>query len=58
MANVEPSENKQRMLRGDMYIAFTPELGADRDRCKKALRAFNAASGVSSRRELVRLWRE
>ena len=52
------TENKQRMLRGEMYVAFTPELEADRDRCKKALRAFNAAAGIAPRRELIRLWRE
>lgn len=52
------SENKQKMQRGELYYAFTPELEAERARCKAALRAYNAAAGVASRRETVRLWRE
>ena len=54
------SENKQRMARGELYHCFTPELNAERDRCKVAMRAFNASAGApgSSRREAVRLWRE
>ena len=58
MAEPPLSENKQRMMRGELYYCFTPELGAERARCKAALRAFNAAAGDASRRETVRLWRE
>jgi len=48
------------MARGELYHCFTPELNAERDRCKVAMRAFNASTGApgSSRREAVRLWRE
>ncbi|GJN67100.1 acetyltransferase [Purpureocillium lilacinum] len=58
MASPTVSENKQKMARGELYHAFTPELVAERTRCKTALRAYNALAGVASRRELVRLWRE
>ncbi|KAJ5155195.1 acetyltransferase [Penicillium capsulatum] len=58
MATSQMSENKQRMARGELYHAFTPELEAERARCKVALRAYNAAVGNASRRETVRLWRE
>lgn len=52
------SENKQKMARGELYHAFTPELMADRARGKAAMRRYNAAVGEVSRRETVRLWRE
>ncbi|UNI22004.1 hypothetical protein JDV02_007934 [Purpureocillium takamizusanense] len=52
------SENKRKMARGELYHALTPELVAERTRCKTALRAYNALAGVAPRRELVRLWRE
>ncbi|KFA61896.1 hypothetical protein S40285_06562 [Stachybotrys chlorohalonatus IBT 40285] len=59
MADMPVSENKQKMARGELYHAFTPELVAERARCKAALRVFNAqAGGAASRRENVRLWRE
>ena len=57
MASTKLSENKQNMMRGDLYIAFTPELVKDRAKCKAALRAYNAAEG-RSRRETVHLWRQ
>ena len=58
MAAPPLSENKKKMARGELYHAFTPELAAERAKCKVALRAYNAAAGVASRRETVRLWRE
>jgi hypothetical protein len=59
MANSEVSENKKRMAKGELYIAFTPELEADRARCKDLVSRYNAAVATrSSRREIVRLWRE
>ncbi|QKX55875.1 uncharacterized protein TRUGW13939_02974 [Talaromyces rugulosus] len=58
MATPPLSENKQKMARGELYYAFTPELLGERTRCKAAVRAFNAVAGVASRRESVRLWRE
>lgn len=52
----EPTE-KEKMLRGELYRAFTPELIAARTRCKHACNRFNNAEEVP-RRRLVELWRE
>ena len=51
------SENKQKMLRGELYYAFTPELTAERARCNQACEAYNNAGHVS-RRKLTELFRE
>ncbi|KAF7552554.1 hypothetical protein G7046_g7381 [Stylonectria norvegica] len=58
MTTPSPSENKVKMLRGEVYYAMTPELAVDRAKCKVALRAFNTSAGAASRRESVRLFRE
>ncbi len=50
------SENKQKMLRGELYHAFTPELVAERARCRHACDRLNNAAEVP-RRRLVELWR-
>jgi hypothetical protein len=57
MENLTHEENKARMLRGDLYYAFSPQLHAERNRCHQACKRFNAAGDVS-RRQLVELWRE
>ena len=54
---MELSENKQKMLRGELYHAFVPELVADRARCKHACRRYNNAGDVS-RRRLTELFKE
>jgi hypothetical protein len=54
---MEPSENKQRMARGELYHAFTPELNAERARCKHACARYSNAGEVS-RRKLTELFRE
>ncbi len=51
------SENKQRMLRGELYHAFTPELVTERARCRHACDRLNNAGEVP-RRRLVELWRD
>ena len=51
------SENKQRMARGELYTAFTPELIAERARCKHACARYRDAGDVS-RRKLTELFRE
>lgn len=51
------SENKQKMLRGEVYHAFTPELVAERTRCKRAWTRYNNADDMS-RRKLTELFRE
>lgn len=48
---------KDKMLRGELFLAFTPDLIAARDRCKHACNRFNAAGEVP-RRRLIELWRE
>ena len=52
----EPTE-KEKMLRGELYHAFTPDLTADRVRCKWACNRFNKAD-EAPRRRLVEMWRE
>ncbi|CAI6337398.1 unnamed protein product [Periconia digitata] len=51
------SENKQKMLRGELYHAFTPELVAERSRCRHACSRYNNAGDVP-RRKLTSLLRE
>ncbi|KAH5418504.1 mannose-1-phosphate guanylyltransferase [Parastagonospora nodorum] len=51
------SENKQRMLRGELYHAFTPELSGQRRRCGLACAQYNNAGNVP-RRRLVELLRD
>lgn len=53
--NVDPIENLERMKAGEMYYAFTPDLMADRRRCKQALTRYNKAQDISRREELEML---
>ena len=48
---------KDKMLRGELFLAFTPDLIAARARCTHACNRFNNAGEVP-RRRLVELWRE
>lgn len=52
---VDPIQNLQRMKAGEMYYAFTPDLMADRRRCKQALSRYNKAQDISRREELEML---
>lgn len=56
MEKISDAENEARMLRGEMYTAFTPSLVAKRKKAAQALHNFNTAQGAS-RRELIELWR-
>ncbi|KAK2743067.1 hypothetical protein FQN57_005023 [Myotisia sp. PD_48] len=47
----------QKMRRGELYHAFSPQLIAARTRCKVACDNFNNSSDVS-RRKQVELWRD
>lgn len=49
------SEQKERMLRGELYIADDPELEADAARCDALLARFNAtrATDVDERRRIL-----
>lgn len=55
VAKVAMSENKQKMLRGELYYAFTPELSAARERCQHACADYNNAGRVSRRRKVEML---
>src|SRR5438045_5504525 len=57
MEEFSHEENKARMLRGELYYAFSPLLYAERNRCHHACNRFNTAGDVP-RRRLVELWRE
>jgi maltose O-acetyltransferase len=48
-------EQKERMLRGELYLADDPELQADAERCDRLLRAFNAtaAEETGERRRIL-----
>ncbi|KAH8696005.1 trimeric LpxA-like protein [Talaromyces proteolyticus] len=52
----QPTE-KEKMLRGDLYCAFTPELIRERDKCEHACNRFNTA-GEMTRRRMIELWRD
>ncbi|KAL2370264.1 acetyltransferase [Blastomyces gilchristii SLH14081] len=52
----EPTE-KEKMLRGELYHAFTPELISARAKCKWACKRFNDSEEVTRRRQ-VELWRD
>jgi maltose O-acetyltransferase len=51
------SEQKDRMLAGELYHANDPELRADAERCDRLLRRFNA-TGAEDRDERAAILRE
>lgn len=51
------STEREKMLRGELYCAFTPDLIAARTRCKWACNRFNRTD-EAPRRQLVELWKE
>jgi len=51
------SEQKDRMLAGELYRANDPELRADAERCDRLLRRFNA-TGAEDRDERAAILRE
>ncbi|KAI1115982.1 hypothetical protein F5Y14DRAFT_97445 [Nemania sp. NC0429] len=52
---VDQEENRRRMRNGQLYFAFTPDLVADRKRCRQAFEQFNS-SGDVGRRAMVELF--
>jgi hypothetical protein len=56
-SQIDLEENKKRMLAGELYYAFVPDLSAARRRCELACAQFNNAGDIS-RRERVQLWRK
>ncbi len=57
LRTIDVVANRQHMERGELYYAFTPDLVADRRRCKTASDRFNAAPAEESRRTMVELWK-
>ncbi|KAL1835891.1 hypothetical protein VTJ49DRAFT_5912 [Mycothermus thermophilus] len=56
---MNPGESRRRMLAGELYYAFAPDLTEDRRRCKVACHAYNTANASGApRRTLVELWKE
>jgi hypothetical protein len=55
LRNLDLKENMRRMRNGELYYAFTPDLTADRKRCRLACEAYNKAGDVP-RRRLVELF--
>lgn len=49
---------REKMMRGELFRAFTPDLVAARARCKYACNRFNNTTDEVPRRRLVELWRE
>lgn len=60
LRTIDPAENRRRMLAGELYYAFTPDLTASRQRCKAICNEYNVhvTSGVAPRRKLVELWQK
>ncbi|KAM0334216.1 hypothetical protein ACHAQA_001237 [Verticillium albo-atrum] len=54
---IDRAENRRRMANGELYYAFSPDLIADRQRCRKAYQRLNSATDAS-RRDLVELWKD
>ncbi|KAJ5668956.1 Maltose/galactoside acetyltransferase [Penicillium macrosclerotiorum] len=50
------STEMEKMLRGELFCSFTPEMVAARARCRTAYTRFNKTE-ETSRRRLVELWR-
>lgn len=53
---MDKAENSRRMLNGELYYAFNPDLIAARSRCAHAVHKFNDARDTT-RRHSVKLWR-
>jgi hypothetical protein len=58
LRTIDPVMNRRRMRGGELHYAFTPDLIADRQRCKAAILEYShhAVGGTASRRTLVELW--
>lgn len=48
---------REKMVRGELFLAFSPELVKERNRCSRACARYSNAAEMS-RRERVQAWRE
>ncbi len=54
---IDEAENLARMLRGELFHGFSPDLVAARRRCGQAVGRLNRA-GELSRRQVAEFWKE
>ncbi|KAI1492483.1 hypothetical protein F5X96DRAFT_667723 [Biscogniauxia mediterranea] len=52
LRSIDPAENRRRMENGELYFAFTPDLIADRRRCRQAFDKFNDARDITRRQQV------
>lgn len=52
------SSQRERMLRGELYHAFVPDLIAEREKCQQAYHRFNTLAATLPRLERINLWQE
>jgi hypothetical protein len=57
LSNVDEEENLARMLRGELFFGFSPQLVAARRRCGHAVSRLNNA-GELTRRQIAEHWKE
>ena len=53
---IDIAENRRRMLAGELYYAFTPDLIVDRAACRNAVRKYIAIPPDAPRRAVVEAW--
>ena len=57
LSKIDRQENLERMRKGELYYAFTPDLVTARYKCNDACQKFNNAGDIPRRRR-VELWKE
>jgi len=53
---IDLAENRRRMLAGELYYAFTPDLITDRVACRSNIRKYVAIPPDARRRAVVDAW--
>lgn len=54
---IDEKENLEKMRRGDLYYAFTPQLAAQRQKCSRVLNQINKGDDLT-RRQMAEFWKE
>jgi hypothetical protein len=55
---IDLAENRRRMVRGELYTAFVPDLTKERRAASQACAAYNRLATEVSRREQVKLFKK
>lgn len=55
---IDLAENRRRMVRGELYTAFVPDLTKERRVASQACAAYNRSATEVSRREQVELFKK